>query len=159
MRRLIGFVALLVIASACGGSDPSAALPDITLERVDGDVSVDLGDLDGPAVVNLWATWCAPCRREIPDLEAFHRDLGDAVDVIGINIGDEPDQITNFLKDLEEPTVTYTQLVDPLADVADHLGTSTLPVTVVVADGRIVERHDGPITADELNDLIAPHVG
>jgi cytochrome c biogenesis protein CcmG/thiol:disulfide interchange protein DsbE len=159
MLRRIGFAALLVIVTACGGSDPSAALPDITLERVDGDAAVDLGDLDGPAVINLWATWCAPCRREIPDLETFHRDLGDAVDVIGINIGDEPDQITNFLNDLDEPAVTYTQLVDPLADVADHLGSSTLPVTVVVANGQIVERHDGPITADELNDLIAPHLG
>jgi thiol-disulfide isomerase/thioredoxin len=159
MLRRIGFAALLVIATACGGSDPSATLPDITLERVDGETPVDLGDLDGPAVINLWATWCAPCRREIPDLEAFHRDVVGTVDVIGINIGDEPDQITNFLNDLDEPAVTYTQLVDPLADVADYLGSSTLPVTVVVAGGRIVERHDGPITTAELNVLIAPHLG
>ena len=157
MLRRIGFAALLVIG-ACGGSDDVDTLPDITLERIDIPGSFDLETIDSKTtVVNLWATWCAPCRREIPDLERFHRSNSDSIDLIGINIGDDPEQIVEFLNGLSDPTVTYTQLADPLADVADHLGTSTLPVTLVIDDGRIVERVDCPIELDELNELIEPY--
>lgn len=157
MRRRIGLVVLLILG-ACGGSSPVDTLPDITLERIDISGSFELAAVDETTtVVNLWATWCAPCRREIPDLERFHRSNSDSIDLIGINIGDDPEQIIEFLDGLTDPTVTYTQLADPLADVADHLGTSTLPVTLVIDGGRIVERVDGPIELDELNELIEPY--
>lgn len=156
MRPWVGLAALLAVG-ACGGTDPSTSLPDLTLYRVDTNDPIDLGDLTGPAVVNLWATWCAPCRREIPDLERFHRENGSEVVVMGINIGDEVDQIASYLAGLDDPAVSFPQLADPLADVADHLEARILPVTIIIDNGQIVERVDGPVTDSELNEMIAPY--
>jgi thiol-disulfide isomerase/thioredoxin len=160
-RRAIAALAfILVTASACGTGDDASRLPDLDLPTVDATTSVDLGALTGPAVINLWATYCAPCRREIPDFETVHREMADTVRFIGVNIGDTPEQIADYLSGLDDPTVTYEQLVDLMADLPDALGTVTLPVTVLVDDdGTIAEVHDGPLEANELRDRLAPLVG
>ena len=156
MIRQVALAALLVI-SACSGSDPTTALPSFSLDRVDGTGALNLASVDGPALINLWATWCAPCRRELPDIERIHRDVGNDVEVIGINVGDDPAQIRAYLDDLDAPAITFTQLVDVANDVADYLAVSTLPVTLVVVDGGIVERRDVPLSESELQTLIAPY--
>ena len=155
MIRRVGLAALLVI-SACSGSDPSTSLPSLSLDRVDGTGTINLASIEGPALINLWATWCAPCRRELPGIERIHRDAGNDIEVVGINVGDDPAQIRTYLDDLDAPAITFTQLADVATDVADYLGASTLPVTLVVADGNIVERRDVPLSESELQTLIAP---
>lgn len=155
-RALAGALTFALVASGCGAGDGASRLPDLDLPTVDAAGSIDLGSLTGPAVVNLWATYCAPCRREIPDFETVHREVADSVRFIGVNIGDTPEQIAEYLASLDDPAVTYEQVVDLMADVPDALGTITLPVTVFVdASGDIVEIHDGPLEADELRDRIA----
>ena len=155
-RAVTGALTLVILAGGCGAGDDASRLPDIDLPTVDGSTSIDLGDLTGPAVVNLWATYCAPCRREIPDFERVHREVADTVRIIGVNIGDTPEQIDDYLSSLDDPTVTYEQVVDLMADVPDTLGTVTLPVTVFLdASGDIVEVHDGPLEADELRERIS----
>lgn len=156
MIRRVGLAALLVI-SACSGSDPSTSLPSISLDRVDGAGTLNLVSVEGPALINLWATWCAPCRRELPDIERIHRDVGNDIEVIGINVGDDPAQIRAYLADLDAPAITFTQLADVATDVADYLAASTLPVTLVVVDGDIVERRDVPLNESELQTLIEPY--
>ena len=155
-RAVTGALTLAILAGGCGAGDDASRLPDIDLPTVDGSTSIDLGDLTGPAVVNLWATYCAPCRREIPDFERVHREVADTVRIIGVNIGDTPEQIDDYLSSLDDPTVTYEQVVDLMADVPDALGTVTLPVTFFLnASGDIVEVHDGPLEADELRERIS----
>ena len=60
--------------------------------------------------MNLWATWCVPCRKEIPDFEAVHQARGDAVRFVGVNVGEEPDQAAAFIA---EVGATYDQYLDP----------------------------------------------
>ena len=161
-RRIIaGALALTVItASACGTGGDASRLPDLDLPTVDATASIDLGELTGPAVINLWATYCAPCRREIPDFETVHREVAGSVRFIGVNIGDTPEQIDAYLSGLDDPAVTYEQLVDLMADLPDALGTITLPVTVFVDDaGTITEVHDGPLEADDLRQRLSTVVG
>jgi cytochrome c biogenesis protein CcmG, thiol:disulfide interchange protein DsbE len=156
-RRRVTGVAAVVVASllvaACGGSGSSAdSLPDLALPSLRTDEVLQLDELAGPAVVNLWATWCAPCRRELPDFEEVHRELGDEVRFIGVNIGDRPADATSFLDSLG---ITFDQYLDVDGALNGALGTATLPVTVVTnAEGEITTMHSGPMDAAELIEAI-----
>lgn len=169
------FVAGGLLMSACGSSgDGSAAsgtdalpsvqaepsgdvLPDVDIERFDGGGTISLADIEGPAIVNLWATWCAPCRREIPDFEAVHQARGDEVRFVGINIGEDSDRAAEFLSEIG---ATYEQFLDSEGLVVTELRTSTMPVTVVLdANGFITKRHLGPLDQDGLNEAIDEALG
>jgi thiol-disulfide isomerase/thioredoxin len=151
---LLSLLAAVAVV-ACGG-EGATRLPDVDVETFDGTI-VQLGDIDGPAVVNLWATWCAPCRREIPDFEAVHRELGGEVRFVGVNIGDDVEDAVDFL---DEVGATYDQYRDPIGDVVTELGTSTMPVTFVLGtDGTIATSHLGPLDQDGLRRAIDEAIG
>lgn len=148
-RAALG-VTVLVLA-ACGGPSDDV-LPDVEVEPLDGGSSVSLADIEGPAVVNLWATWCAPCRAEIPAFEAVHQARGDEVRFVGINIGEDADRAREFV---DEVGATYDQFLDPIGDVVTELETSTMPVTIVLdGDDAISLRHLGPMDEADLDDAI-----
>lgn len=138
-----------IFAGACGGSDDAGdRLPGIELETLRGRQAFRLDDLEGPAVVNLWATWCAPCRRELPEFEAVHRSLAGEVAFVGVNIGDDGDDAAAYLDDLG---ITYDQYLDFDSELTAALETATLPMTLIIdADERIALRHLGPLDQDEL---------
>lgn len=159
---------LAVAVVACGGGDDVTSgfdeivpgvdadagdrLPDVELVAIDGGATISLADIDGPAVVNLWATWCAPCRREIPDFESVHRARGDEVRFVGINIGEDADDAADFL---EEVGATYDQYLDSAGFVVTELRTATMPVTLVLGpDGTISTKHLGPMDQDDLEAAI-----
>jgi cytochrome c biogenesis protein CcmG/thiol:disulfide interchange protein DsbE len=124
---------------------------------LDGGAPISLADLDGPAVVNLWATWCVPCRTEIPDFEAVHQRRRDEVRFVGINVGETTDQAIAFLA---EVGATYEQFLDADGGAATELEAITLPVTVVIdGNGDVTTRSVGAIDQDELDDAIDRAVG
>jgi thiol-disulfide isomerase/thioredoxin len=154
-----------IALSACGSSGEDAAgsggggdrLPDVEITPLDGGASISLADIDGPAVINLWATWCAPCRREIPDFEAVHQARGDDVRFVGINVGEDSARAAEFLTDVG---ATYDQYLDSEGYVVTELRTSTMPVTVVLdSDGVISTRHLGPMDQGDLNTAIDSALG
>jgi thiol-disulfide isomerase/thioredoxin len=133
-------------------SDPASTLPDVDIERLDGSETISLADLDGPAVVNLWATWCAPCRREIPAFEAVHRARSDEVRFVGVNVGEDVDVAAEYLA---EVGATYDQFSDSEGYVVTELDTTAMPVTIVIdADGAITRRELGPMDIDDLDEAI-----
>jgi cytochrome c biogenesis protein CcmG/thiol:disulfide interchange protein DsbE len=138
-----------LFVGACGGSDSAdERLPDIEVETLRGGQPFRLPDLEGPAVVNLWATWCAPCKRELPEFEAVHRSLAGEVAFIGVNIGDSGDEAADYLGDLG---ITYDQYLDVDGELTAALRTATLPVTLIIdKDERIALRHIGRLDQDEL---------
>ena len=157
-RRWLGAigVALALLATACGSSSDESAsttpLPDVDLVALSDGSTTNLGDLEGPAVINLWATWCAPCRREIPDFQEVNRVRGDEINFVGINVGENADQAQEFV---DEVGATYDQYLDPDGYAVTELNTSAMPVTIVVdADGFISTRHLGPMNQDDLNNAI-----
>lgn len=145
--------ALVALAAACGSSSPEGeALPELELPALaapdDPEAALQLDELDGPAVVNLWATWCAPCRRELPDFQAVHDQLGDDVAFVGVNIGDRADAAADYL---DEIGVTFDQYLDVEGELTAELGTASLPVTLVVdADGTVTTEHLGPMSREQL---------
>lgn len=167
--------AVALIMSGCGGSGsagdalsgapaaPSAGggigetLPDVDVTPLVGGEAIQLSDLDGPAVVNLWATWCAPCRAEIPDFEEVHQVRGDEVTFVGINVGEDPTVAAEFI---EEVGASYQQFADLDGDVSIELRATSMPVTVVIdGDGFVTTRHLGPLDQDGLNEAIDEALG
>ncbi len=113
--------------------------------------AVSLDDYRGaPLVLNFWATWCVPCREEIPDLVAFSRRRQD-VPVLGIASGEHPDRLRISALQLG---ISYPVL--RAGDrILERFGVLALPRTVVLdARGEISGVHSGPITLEELEELV-----
>ncbi len=150
---MAAFTLPALVLGACGGSDDAEGrLPDIEVETLRGGEAFRLDELEGPAVVNLWATWCAPCKRELPEFEAVHRSLAGEVTFVGVNIGDDGDEAADYLDDLG---ITYDQYLDVDSELTAALKTATLPMTLIIDDDeQIALRHIGPLDQDELIEAI-----
>lgn len=133
------------------GDEDADRLPPLELPCLNESRKVDVSRLAGPAVVNLWASWCGPCRKEMPVLaEAARRNPG--VRFVGINTQDRPEAAADFLA---RTGVTYPQLVDIDGLVLADTRVPGLPVTLALdADGRVVERVIGEISEAELSTLL-----
>lgn len=133
---------------------PGERLPDLTLPCLTDGSSVELASLAGrPTLVNLWASWCQPCRDEMPLLERNHRKHGDQVAFVGVDTQDITGAAAEFL---EEVGVTYPQVVDTEGELLRNLRLPGLPVTVLLdSEARVVGKHIGELSQKDLDQLLA----
>lgn len=133
-------------------------LPDVSLEDLDG-TSHELRSLvDGPTVVNFWATWCAPCERELPELAEVDEAIrGSGGRVLGIAVSSgTAGEIRSFAR---EHGVNFPLYRADQAWAGRHFGLYGLPTTLVVdAEGRVHERLLGPQTVESLMAHLRPLV-
>lgn len=96
-----------------------------------------------PAVVNVWASWCAPCRAEFPVFQQTSADMGKQVAFLGVNSDDNEDAAKTFLSTHKVPYPSYS---DPDKDIAGDLdATHGFPATAFFnADGELTYTHSGP---------------
>ncbi|AYY14805.1 TlpA family protein disulfide reductase [Actinobacteria bacterium YIM 96077] len=120
-----------------------------------------LSDAEGDViVVNVWGSWCPPCRKEAPDLQAVHEEMADeGVQFLGVNTRDGQSE-TAALAFEEEFGITYPSIVDPhgerLLAFRDTLPPAAIPSTLVIdREGRIAARVLGPIGQNSLQDMVA----
>ncbi|MDR7085688.1 thiol-disulfide isomerase/thioredoxin [Aeromicrobium panaciterrae] len=136
------------------------ALPDTTLDCLGGGKRVNLSGVAGtPTVINLWASWCEPCRKELPLLAKADKQYGSALRVLGVDFDDPaPDDAIELLK---VSGVTYPQLVDRDSAIRTSLAVVGLPQTVFVdAQGRMVATERTPFRSyAELTAAIKQHLG
>ena len=130
-------------------------LPDFSLDNLDGVPTPIASWPDKPMLINFWATWCAPCLREIPLLKDF-QGANDAVQVVGIAV-DRRDPVLSFA---EEMDFNYPVLVgqSEAMDAAAAFGVSVfaLPFTVFTdPSGAILGVHTGEIHSEHLDELLA----
>lgn len=123
--------------------DPKPA-PAMVLSDLDGK-SHDLASYKGKLVViNFWATWCPPCRREMPSLERLRQRLSKhGLDVIAVDVGEDADLVFAFTGQLE-PVPAFPMLLDLDSSVMQHWRVKGLPTTFVVdSQGRVIYRAVG----------------
>lgn len=132
---------------------PKPAYPKLNVKTFDGQ-DFDLAAHRGKwVVVNFWATWCNPCLKEIPDLDAMDKARED-VTVIGLAYEEiERADMEAFLKD--HPMSYPIALIDVYEPPADFDTPRGLPMTYLIApDGKVVARHLGPVTSQQLSSEI-----
>jgi cytochrome c biogenesis protein CcmG/thiol:disulfide interchange protein DsbE len=165
-HKVVALVAVVVIAGAGaavltsgggGNTDASVGRPAPPIDLPDvrtGHPRVVLGRLRGtPVLVNFWASWCVPCRKEMPLLAAADARLAGKVAIMGVDVKDNRDAAVAFLA---ERNVGYPSAFDPDEVLSDPYDLVGLPVTVLVGrDGRIVERVTGEVNRRRLDGLLA----
>lgn len=146
--------ALMALWQAAEGPPP----PRFALSDLAGTRMMSIADRKGrPAVVNLWATWCPPCRREMPLLAEFASVRND-VDFIFANQGEGPSKISAYLQS-EKLEITNV-LLDPMNSLSRHYSAPGMPVTVFLRpDGSVATTHFGEISREALNAAISISVG
>ena len=139
-------------ADAAKGADTGT--PALRIDTLDG-ATYDLADRRGTwVVVNFWATWCAPCLKEMPELSALDA-MNEHIEVVGLAYEDiEVDAMREFLAD--HPVVYPIAILDTYDPPADFDTPRGLPMTWLIApDGRVAHKVLGPVTAREIEDAIA----
>lgn len=126
--------------------------PDFTAETLGGD-PVTLSSLGGQVVaVNFWATWCVPCRTEMPALQAAS-EANDNLTIVAVNVGERERPVSEFVDELG---LTFTIALDPSEDISNLYGVRGLPVTVWIdPDGMVRFEHIGGLTAAQIDQYIA----
>ena len=131
-------------------------LPEMVLPCLGAGDPVQMAGLSGrPRLVNIWASWCTPCRDELPWLQQAN-DSGE-VDVLGVDAEDQAKSAGALLADLD---VTFPSVYDPANQFAREIGIVTKPATLFVAkDGEVVFRLPGPFTSyDQMRELVKAHL-
>jgi len=146
----------------CGEQpDQPAADSDLpaTVFECFGGGTLDLARAPGvPAVVNLWASWCAPCREELPLVQQLADVAGDQVQVLGLVSLDTAGPAASFAADAG---VTFPSAFDGEGEVLAALGLNNLPYTLfLAADGSVSFVQVGPVhSLEEFRQLVADHLG
>lgn len=125
------------------------------LENLEGR-KIKLSDYKGHMIIlNYFATWCAPCVEESPELEAFEKEYGDKYKLLIIDRGETRDRVKKFVK---KNKTTSTYLFDYNANVSKVYNVTAQPETFVIdKKGIIREHYNGPLTEMQLYEMVKKH--
>ena len=139
----------LIAANFVNAEEFGEAAPDFTLKSRSGE-NLRLAEQRGNIVlVNFWASWCGPCREELPKMEELqqnYQDLG--FTVLAVNVDDHPSKADVLLDDVK---VTFPVLYDTQGHVSQQYDVSAMPTTVIIdRDGNARLTHKGYKSGDEV---------
>ena len=130
-----GSVALAGAVSSPYKFTAGTPAPNFTVQSLDGR-AISLQDMRGKTViVNFWATWCAPCRSEMPDMEQLSRERGDELVVLAVNVQEAKEPVRRFV---EQYGLTFPIGFDTAGEVTQAFGVQSLPTTFFIdREGRV----------------------
>lgn len=143
MRRRLFLLAIVpALLVGCSGSNGSGSeledLPEVTVTRFES----HLADLDRPAVVNVWASWCLPCRSEAPLLTRAAESYGDEIEFIGVDVQDSQEEAKAFLAEYGLGGLDH--FFDPGRSIPNHYKAFGTPITLFFAPGgELIRTHEG----------------
>nr|WP_026286146.1 redoxin domain-containing protein [Salsuginibacillus kocurii] len=131
-------------SGAGGALEEGDPAPDFTLETLTGE-TVSLSDYEGrPVFLNFWATWCPPCRAEMPDMERFYEAYD--MEILAVNLRENAEEVQSFV---EELGLTFPILMDENVEVADAYNVQPIPTSYFIdSDGIIRHMSIGPMNKE-----------
>jgi cytochrome c biogenesis protein CcmG/thiol:disulfide interchange protein DsbE len=168
---------LTLLLSGCGGSDQSDGLiitgevvrctdikttdnasEDLTLECLDGLVGTNVAAIKGPAIINVWGSWCKPCKEEMPYFAEFYETMDPNMQLIGVNV--EEKRIEDGRMFARTNGIKWPNLYDGEGITRKYFGMG-VPVTWFIGEsGNVVYKKVGPVkSADELRVLTFKYLG
>lgn len=132
---------------------PETEAIDFTLTDLDGN-TVSLSDYKGKSVyLNFFATWCPPCRAEMPDIEKVYQKYKDKdFVVLAVDLGEDKDTVKSFI---EDNGYSFKVLLDSDQSVGQQYEISAIPVSVFIdKNGKIVNKRVGALSEDEMEEII-----
>ncbi len=142
---VITLVSVLTPGLVMAGCSPSSAqgvevgnlAPDFQLQNFDGQ-TVSLGNLQGkPVLINFWATWCPPCRDEMPYIQEIYEEWSDKeLVVLAINLGESSAKVEEFIQSYN---LSFTVLLDTKQDVAQRYNITGIPTTFFIDKAGIIQ--------------------
>ncbi len=135
-----------------GGTENKAAAPDFTVYDIDGN-AVSLSDFRGkPVVVNFWASWCGPCKSEMPEFETAYGEYGEEVHFLIVNMTDGySETVDSAMKFIEKNGYTFPVYYDTKQEAAIAYSVYSIPATYFIdKDGYVVANARGALNLDTL---------
>jgi thiol-disulfide isomerase/thioredoxin len=133
-----------------GSTDVGAAMPEYTATGLDGSKFDLAAQRDKVVLLNVWATWCQPCRFEIPELQLLHERYGPrGFAVLGVSVDESGvESVKAFIA--EQKKMAYPVVLDPAGKIADLLQTTVLPTSVLIdRSGKILWKKVGIVETNE----------
>jgi len=138
LRRLVVFMLLLSACSAAPSTEAAADLPVVTV----GEFEAHLAGLERPAIVNVWASWCLPCRSEAPLLTRAAEAHGSAIEFIGVDVQDTQPEAKQFI--VEYRLTALDHFFDRNRSIPNHYKAFGTPITLFFGpDGQLIRSHEG----------------
>jgi len=171
MKRLAMAVAVLLLAGCSSPSEKiagevvscesilsSATENSIMLDCLDGTDGASINGIKGPAIINVWGSWCGPCKEEMPILRSFYEKAQGKLALIGVDV--EEASIGDGRKFVENYGITWPNLYDADGKSRAYFGMG-VPVTwFIAADGNVAYKHIGVIKSEkELISMTSKYLG
>lgn len=131
------------------GNKSNSAVKTFSLNSITDGKSYSQKSFEGkPLILNFWASWCAPCREEMPFLEESWKNYKNKeIELVGINVNDDKDAALKTLKEFE---ISYVNLFDPEGKLSNSYGIIALPVTIFInREGNIYKQQYGPFLGEK----------
>ncbi len=131
--------------------------PDFELRTPEGQI-IRLSDLKGKKVIlNFWATWCPPCRLEMPDMEKFYKkQKSKGIEILAVNLTKTEKKRTDVPDFIKAYGITFPVLLDEETEVAQMYQVSSIPTSYLIdSDGVIREKLVGPMNEDMMTELLS----
>lgn len=167
MKRFGGFFLLILILTGCSATQPTQVKGEVVtceeievqpgagtpLECLGGGSAISADSIKGPALINVWGTWCEPCKQELPHLAQFFAKYGNQVGVVGIAVEEKNQE--SVRKFVERSGISWPILYDANGATRAKFGMG-VPVTWFVdASGTVVYKKYGPFRSTEEIELAA----
>jgi peroxiredoxin len=139
------------------GLEEGNLAPDFQLTTLDGTI-VKLSDQKGKKIfLNFWASWCPPCKAEMPNMEKFYQGLNnDSVEILAVNLTTEEKNRDDVSKFVNDHGITFPILLDDKGKVGDTYQAITIPTTYVIdTNGIIRKKVIGPLSEEMMEKFIA----
>jgi len=135
-------IAVAIMATNCASTKPGETAQDFELQNLEGQ-TVSLSDYRGsPVMLNFWASWCGPCRSEMPFFQQVYEDTeweAAGLVILGVNIGESPSVAGGFM---EDNGFTFPVLLDMTGEVAEMYNTRSIPATFFIDERGIIRHSD-----------------